>query len=146
MSYQSTITIFIIMSTWYIQLEIKDTTESDKYASYLDTWYWLLWQIDNFTIWRTWRFLLCNQLSFSMQQYTTFTCFWCVHLQVDSIRKSMFCVWGLFILTKKSMLQGYNESLLKSLFGKFYGRYNDLVCDYKLSLAHMPNDLFHTIC
>jgi hypothetical protein len=28
----------------------------------------------------------------------------------------------------------------------FYGRYNDLVCDYKLSLAHMLNDLFHTIC
>jgi hypothetical protein len=43
------------------------------------------------------------------------------------------------------MLQGYNESRLKS-FRKFYGRYNDLVCDYKLSLAHMLNDLFHTIC
>jgi hypothetical protein len=24
--------------------------------------------------------------------------------------------------------------------------YNDLVCDYKLSLAHMLNDLFHTLC
>ena len=35
---------------------------------------------------------------------------------------------------------------LKSSFRKFYGRYNDLVCDYKLSLAHMLNDLFHTIC
>jgi hypothetical protein len=44
------------------------------------------------------------------------------------------------------MLQGYNESRLKSSFRKFYGRYNDLVCDYKLSLAHMLNDLFHTIC
>jgi hypothetical protein len=41
-------------------------------------------------------------------------------------------------------LQGYNESRLKSSFRKFYGRYNDLVCDYKL--AHMLNDWFHTIC
>jgi hypothetical protein len=44
------------------------------------------------------------------------------------------------------MLQGYNESHLKSSFRKFCGRYNDLVCDYKLSLAYMLNDLFHTIC
>jgi hypothetical protein len=43
------------------------------------------------------------------------------------------------------MLQGYNESRLKSSFRKFYGRYIDLVCEYKLSLV---NDLldcpFHT--
>jgi hypothetical protein len=44
------------------------------------------------------------------------------------------------------MLQSYNESRSKSLFRKFYGRYNDLVCDYKLSLAHMLNDLFHALC
>jgi hypothetical protein len=31
------------------------------------------------------------------------------------------------LLTKKLMLQGYNESRLKSSFRKFYGRYNDLV-------------------
>jgi hypothetical protein len=50
------------------------------------------------------------------------------------------------LLTKKLMLHGYNESRLKSSFRKFYGCYNDLVCDYKLSLAHILNDLFHTIC
>jgi hypothetical protein len=44
------------------------------------------------------------------------------------------------------MLQGYNKSRLKSSFRKFFGRNNDLVCDCKLSLAHMLNDLFHTIC
>jgi hypothetical protein len=33
---------------------------------------------------------------------------------------------------------------LKDLI-KFYGHYNDLVCDYKLPLAHMLDDLFHTI-
>jgi hypothetical protein len=49
------------------------------------------------------------------------------------------------LLTKKLMFQGYDEFRLKSSFRKFYGRYNDLVWDYKLSLAHMLNDLFHTI-
>jgi hypothetical protein len=44
------------------------------------------------------------------------------------------------------MLQGYNESRLKSSFRKFYDRCYDFACDYKLSLAHMMNDLFHTIC
>ena len=44
------------------------------------------------------------------------------------------------------MLQGYDESRLKSSFGKFYSRYDDFVFDYKLSLAHMLDDLFHTIC
>jgi hypothetical protein len=45
------------------------------------------------------------------------------------------------------MLQGYMyaESHLKSSFRKFFTRYNDLACDYKLSLAHILNDLFHTI-
>jgi hypothetical protein len=50
------------------------------------------------------------------------------------------------LLTKKLMLQGYIKSRLKSSFCKFYGRYNDLFCDFKLSLAHMLNDLFHTLC
>jgi hypothetical protein len=44
------------------------------------------------------------------------------------------------------MLQSYNESHLKSSFQTFYGHSNDLVCHYKLSLAHMLNDLFHTLC
>jgi hypothetical protein len=49
-------------------------------------------------------------------------------------------------MTNKLMLQRYNESRLKSLFRKFYGRYNDLFCDYKSSLVHMLNDLFHSLC
>jgi hypothetical protein len=46
------------------------------------------------------------------------------------------------LLTKMLMSQGYYESHLKLSFRKFYSRYNDLACDYKLSLAHMLNDLF----
>jgi hypothetical protein len=50
------------------------------------------------------------------------------------------------LLTKKLMLQGDNASRLKSSFHKFYGRYYDLVCGYNLSLAHILNGLFHTLC
>jgi hypothetical protein len=50
------------------------------------------------------------------------------------------------LLANKLLLQSYNESRLKSSFRTFYGRHNDLVCEYKLSLAHMLDDLFHTIC
>jgi hypothetical protein len=50
------------------------------------------------------------------------------------------------LLTNKVMLQGYYESRLQSSFRKFYRHYNDLVWDYNLSLAHMLDDLFHTIC
>jgi hypothetical protein len=49
------------------------------------------------------------------------------------------------LLTKTLMVQGYNKSRLKSSFCKLYGHYNDLVCDYRLSLTHTLNDLFHTI-
>jgi hypothetical protein len=29
-------------------------------------------------------------------------------------------------------------------FRKFYGRYNDLICPYNLSLGHMLSDMFYT--
>jgi hypothetical protein len=47
---------------------------------------------------------------------------------------------------KKKLMLGYNNSRLKSSFCKFVDRNNHLVCDYKLSMAHMLKDLFHTIC
>jgi hypothetical protein len=41
---------------------------------------------------------------------------------------------------------GYNESRLKSTFrNSTVAINNDLVYDYKFSLAHMLNDLFHTV-
>jgi hypothetical protein len=42
------------------------------------------------------------------------------------------------------MLQGFLKSRLMSAFRKFYGRYNDLIYNYKLSLSHMLSDIFHT--
>jgi hypothetical protein len=46
-----------------------------------------------------------------------------------------FLSWGR-LLTDKLMLQGFLQSRLMSAFHKFYGCYNDLIYDYKLSLSH----------
>jgi hypothetical protein len=43
------------------------------------------------------------------------------------------------------MLQGYSEPRLKSPTGKFHSHYNYLICDYKLSLPQMLNDLLHAL-
>jgi hypothetical protein len=40
------------------------------------------------------------------------------------------------------MLQGFLQSRLMSRFCRFYGRYNDLIYDYKLTLNHMLSDTF----
>jgi hypothetical protein len=48
------------------------------------------------------------------------------------------------LLTDKLMLQGFLQSRLMSAFRKFYGRYNDLIYNYKISLSHMLSDIFHT--
>ena len=48
------------------------------------------------------------------------------------------------LLTNKLMSQGFQLSRLQAAFRKFYGRYNDLICSYNLSLGHMLSDMFHT--
>ena len=48
------------------------------------------------------------------------------------------------LLTYKLIIQGFLESRLMSAFRKFYGRYNDLIHNYQLSLSHMLSDIFHT--
>ena len=50
------------------------------------------------------------------------------------------------LLTSKLMLQGFEMSSLKAAFRKFFGRYNDLDCQYSLSLGQMLSDMFHTNC
>ena len=135
------------------ELEIKDTTESDKSASYLD----ILLNIDSNGRLTTSLYDKRDDFDFAIVNFP----FLCSNIPLSPaygvyisqlIRYARACfAYEDFskrgkLLTKKLMLQGYNESRLKSSFRKFYGRYNDLVCDYKLSLAHMLNDLFHTIC
>jgi hypothetical protein len=48
------------------------------------------------------------------------------------------------LLTNKLMSQGFQLSHLQAAFLKCYGRYNDLIYPYNLSLGHMLSDMFHT--
>ena len=50
------------------------------------------------------------------------------------------------LLTDKLLLQGFQQSRLKAAFRKFYGRYNNLVYQYDLSLSQMLSDVFHSHC
>ena len=135
------------------ELEIKDTTDSDKSASYLD----ILLDIDSNGRLTTTLYDKRDDFNFAIVNFP----FLCSNIPLSPaygvyisqlIRYTRACfTYGSFsrrgqLLTNKLMLQGYNESPLKSSFRKFYGRYNDFVCGYKLSLAQMLNYLFHTIC
>ena len=44
------------------------------------------------------------------------------------------------------LLQGFQQSRLKAAFRKFYGRYNNLVYQYDLSLSQMLSGVFHSHC
>jgi hypothetical protein len=48
------------------------------------------------------------------------------------------------LLTNKLMSQGFQQSRLQAAFREFYGRYNDRIYPYNLSLGHMLSDMFHT--
>ena len=50
------------------------------------------------------------------------------------------------LLTDKLLLQGFQQSRLKTVFRKFYGRYNKLVYQYDLPLSQMLSDVFHSHC
>jgi hypothetical protein len=141
------------LSIYPDELEIKDTTESDKSASYLD----IFLNIDSSGRLTTSLYDKRDDFDFTIVNFP-FLCSNVPHSPAygvyisQLIRYARACfAYENFskrgkLLTKKLMLQCYNESRLKSPFRKFYARYNDLVCDYKLSLAHMLNDMFHTIC
>ena len=72
------------------------------------------------------------------------------HLHMAYIRYARACsTYNQFsirgrLLTDKLIIQGFLESRLMSASRKFYGRYNDLIHNYKLSLSHMLSDIFHT--
>jgi hypothetical protein len=66
-----------------------------------------------------------------------------VHSLVYRFIIDQFLVRG-NLLTDKLMSQGFQLSRLQAAFRKFYGRYNDLICPYNLSLGNMLSDMFHT--
>jgi hypothetical protein len=129
------------------ELEIKDTTESDRSASYLD----ILLNIDSNGRMTTSLYYKRDDFDFAIVNYP----FLCSNIPLSSaygvyvsqlIQYTRACfAYEDFpkrgtLLTNKLMLQGYNDFRLKSSFCKFYGRCNDLVCDYNWLDCHSHTD------
>ena len=131
-----------------VELEIKDTTESNTTASYLD----LLLSIgrdgqlhtsiydkrDDFNFHITHFPFLSSNIPTS-PAYGVFIS--------QLIRYARACSsYGCFILratrlSNKLLEQGYVKERLKSSLRKFYGRYGDLIKQYEISLSQMLNDI-----
>ena len=133
------------------ELEIKDTTESSTSASYLD----VLLNIDSGGKLTTQLYDKRDDFNFAIVNFP-YTCSniplspaYGVYIS-QLIRYARACsTYERFLnrgrlLTDKLIIQGFLESRLMSAFRKFYGRYNDLIHNYKLSLSHMLSDIFHT--
>ena len=131
-----------------VELEIKDTTESNTSASYLD----LLLSIgrdgqlhtsiydkrDDFNFHFTNFPFLSSNIPTS-PAYGVFIS--------QLIRYARACSsYGCFILratrlSNKLLEQGYVKERLKSSLRKFYGRYGDLIKQYEVTLSQMLNDI-----
>jgi hypothetical protein len=126
------------------ELEIKDTTESSTSASYLD----VLLNIDADGKLTTQLYDKRDDFNFAIVNFP-YTCsniplspVYGVYIS-QLIRYIRSCsTYGQFssrgrLLTDKLIIQGFLQSPLTSAFRKFYGHYNDLIYNYKLSLSHI---------
>ena len=131
-----------------VELEIKDTTESNTSASYLD----LLLSIGRDGQLHTsiydkrddFNFHITN-FPFLSSNIPTSPAYGVFISQL--IRYARACSsYGCFILratrlSNKLLEQGYVKERLKLSFRKFYGRYGDLIKQYEVSLSQMLNDI-----
>ena len=131
-----------------VELEIKDTTESNTSASYLD----LLLSIGRDGQLHTsiydkrddFNFHITN-FPFLSSNIPTSPAYGVFISQL--IRYARACSsYGCLILratrlSNKLLEQGYVKERLKSSLRKFYGRYGDLIKQYEVSLSQMLNDI-----
>ena len=130
------------------ELEIKDTTESNTSASYLD----LILSIESDGQLRTSLYDKRDDFNFHITNFPFLS---------SNISSSPAC--GVFIsqliryagacssyecfilravrLSSKLLRQGYVMERLKSSLRKFYGRYGDLIKHYEVSLSQMLHDI-----
>lgn len=140
-----------VNSIYSSELEIKDTTDSEISVSYLD----VLVEKDVNGNLTTKLYDKRDDFNFSIVNFP----YLCSNLTSSPaygvyvsqlIRYARACAtYEQFIkrgklLTNKLLEQKYQEPRLKSSLRKFYGRYNDLVSKYNVSLGHMLTDVFHT--
>ena len=133
-----------------IELEIKDTTDTDRFVSYLD----LHLEVDSEDRLRTklydkrddFNFLIVNS-PFICSNIPAAPAYGVYISQM--IRYSRAC--GSYqdfldrglLLTRKLLNQGFLLVKLKSSLRKFYGRHHDLVDRYGIYVSQMTTDMFH---
>ena len=140
-----------VNSIYPCELEIKDTTDSDMSVSYLD----ILLEKDSDGNLTTKLYDKRDDFNFSIVNFP----YLCSNIPSSPaygvyvsqlIRYARACsTYEQFImrgklLTNKLLKQEYQELRLKSSLRKFYGRYNDLISIYNISLSQMLTDVFHT--
>ena len=134
--------------TYAVELEIKDTTESNTSASYLD----LLLSIGRDGQLHTSIYDKRDDFNFNITNFPflssnipTSHAYGVFISQL--IRYARACSsYGCFILrvtrlSNKLLEQGYVTERLKSSLRKFYGRYGDLIKQYEDPLSRMLNDI-----
>ena len=105
-----------------VELENKDTTESNTYASYLD----LLLSIgSDGQLHTSMNGVFISQLIRYVRACSSYGCF----------------IMRATRLSNKLLEQGYVKERLKSSLRKFYGRYGDLIKQYEVSVSQMLNDI-----
>ena len=131
-----------------VELEIKDTTESNNSASYLD----LLLSIGRDGQLHTSIYDKSDDFNFHITNFPFLSSniptspAYCVFIS-QLIRYARACFsYGCFILratrlSNKLFEQGYVKERLKSSLRKFYGRYGDLIKQYEVSLSQMLNNI-----
>ena len=133
-----------------IELEINDTTYTDRSASFLD----LHLEIDSQEPLRTKLYDKSDDFNFPIVNFP----FICSNMLAapaygvyifQFIRYSRACgcyqdfIDRGFILTRKLLSQGFLLVKLKSSLRKFYSRHHDLVDRYGISVSQMTTDIFH---
>ena len=133
-----------------MELEIKDTTDTDRSASYLD----LHLEIDSEGRLRTKLYDRRDDFNFPIVNFP----FICSNIPTaptygvyisQLIRYFRAC--GSYqdflnrglLLTRKLLNQGFLLAKLKSSLRKFYCRHHDLVNCYGISVSQMTTDMFH---
>ena len=131
-----------------VELEIKDTTESNTSASYLD----LLLSIgrdgqlhtSNYDNRDDFNFHITNS-PFLSSNIPTSTAYGVFISQLIRYVRACSSYWCLILsatrLSNKLLEQGYVKERFKSSLRKFYGRYGDLIKQYEVSLSQMFNDI-----
>jgi hypothetical protein len=117
------------------ELEVKETTYTCSSASFLD----LYLEFDDSDELST---KMYDKRDEHVQQYTSFSCIWCLHLAIDSL-----CNYSDFLkrhlhMRNRLLDQSYKKIRLIRSLKKFIFRYQDIFEIYSVSAETIINDAF----